>query len=76
MPNCKTVVPYRGSPEQEERLRRNCFFVCGARCAAAPRASALPVTLRVGRMAGSLSGHSAKNAAGLRPACFFASMSS
>ena len=34
------------------------------------------VTLRVGRMAGSLSGHSAKNAAGLRPACFFASMSS
>ena len=21
MPNCKTVVPYRGSPEQEERLR-------------------------------------------------------
>ncbi len=34
------------------------------------------VTLRVGRMAGLLSGHSAKNAAGLRPACFFASMSS
>ena len=22
MPNCKTVVPYRGSPEQEERLRQ------------------------------------------------------
>ena len=29
------------------------------------------VTLRVGRMVGLLSGHSAKNAAGLRPACFF-----
>ena len=28
------------------RLRRNCFFVCGARCAAATHASALPVTLR------------------------------
>ena len=22
MPNCKTVVPYRGTPEQEERLRK------------------------------------------------------
>ncbi len=22
MPNCKTVVPYKGTPEQEERLRR------------------------------------------------------
>ena len=22
MPNCKTVVPYRGTPEQEERLRQ------------------------------------------------------
>ena len=22
MPNCKTVVPYRGTPEQEERLKR------------------------------------------------------
>ena len=22
MPNCKTAVPYRGTPEQEERLRR------------------------------------------------------
>ena len=22
MPNCKTVVPYHGSPEQEERLRQ------------------------------------------------------
>ena len=22
MPNCKTVVPYRGSPEQERRLRQ------------------------------------------------------
>ena len=28
------------------RLRRNCFFGCGARCAAATHASALPVTLR------------------------------
>ena len=28
------------------RLRRNCFFVCGTRCAAATPASALPVTLR------------------------------
>ena len=50
---------------------------CGATAfSSATHASALPVTLRVGRMAGSLSGHSAKNAAGLRPACFFASMSS
>ena len=22
MPNCKTAVPYRGTPEQEERLRK------------------------------------------------------
>ena len=22
MPNCKTVIPYRGTPEQEERLRK------------------------------------------------------
>ncbi|MFG6351557.1 MAG: NAD(P)H-dependent oxidoreductase subunit E, partial [Oscillospiraceae bacterium] len=22
MPNCKTAVPYRGTPEQEERLRQ------------------------------------------------------
>ncbi len=22
MPNCKTVVPYNGTPEQEERLRQ------------------------------------------------------
>ena len=35
MPNCKTVVPYRGSPEQEERLRQG-----AARChhAGAPAA--------------------------------------
>lgn len=35
-----------------------------------------PVTLRIGRAAGKVSRHSAKNAAGPCPACFFASMPS
>ena len=61
-------------PSAKNTLRRwrNCFFVCGARCAPAPGPSALRVTLRLahGRAAKS---RCAKNAAGLGPACFFVS---
>ena len=62
----------RPSAKNTLRRWRNCFFVCGPRCAPAPGPSALRVTLRLahGRAAKS---RCAKNAAGLGPACFFVS---
>ena len=77
------VRPALGAPHEPseavrvgKRSRSGRSELCRWRRSEGSGACGDAVTLRVGRMAGSLNGHSAKHAAGLRPACFFASMSS